>query len=558
MRNLIKKSFMLLMVLVMILSMAACKSSGKTKEGSENAGSNDKGSVTTDSKTGTETGAETQKEKDYSKHYTYSIASVQVNESTDYNNGDEFTKWWREKYNFDWDVISLSFDNWEEKVRIWVSSGDLPDITVFNYRHGEMLNYIDQELVFRFPDGWEQRWPNVAAANELSGLGAAVAKQVGGTYFLARPNYAENKPTKKDLTNMMVYIRKDWAQAVGFELKDAYTIDEIMEYARLIKEKDPGKVGDRLVPIGTSASSSRNIFVSSNSTYTGDDSYFYYGPDGDFHWGPADDATLEGLKKFKQAYEEGLLHPEFYAYSGSEDVEDFYVAGVSGLMWYQGNARYMQMVENNVKENLGLNYDDAVWTCFITDNDGVYHDAPRTNYYGTIIFNPNIDIDKWERYMDMLDYSCTTEGQLFIRMGFEGTDWKFDEAGNLVSLLEEGQEARSKYPSIYPIYHQLMVLSDDFGMINPNYKQKFRDRCREIYVAREAKSTDFSVVPQMDWDTYFYSSDAKNALSFDFSTEYASLITKDTDIETAWKDWVKSYAYLIDPVLQEMRENIKK
>ncbi len=248
---------------------------------------------------------------DYSKHYTYSIASVQVNEATDYNNGDEFTKWWREKYNFDWDVISLSFDKWEEKVRIWVSSGDLPDVTVFNYRHGEMLNYIDQGLILRFPDGWEKRWPNVAAANELSGLGAKVAEQVGGTYFLARPNYAENKPAKKDLTNNNLYIRKDWAKAVGFPLKEVYTVNEIMEYARLVKAKDPGKVGAKLIPIGANSTNCRNIFVASNSTYTGDDSYFYRDSTG-FHWGPAEADTLTGLKLWRQAYDEGLLHPEFY------------------------------------------------------------------------------------------------------------------------------------------------------------------------------------------------------------------------------------------------------
>ena len=77
----------------------------------------------------------------------------------------------------------------------------------------------------------------------------------------------------------------------------------------------------------------------------------------------------------------------------------------------QGNARYMQKIENDMKENLGLEYDDAVWACIVTDNNGVYHDAPRTNFYGTIIFNPNIDMAKWERYMDMLDYSANSSNQ---------------------------------------------------------------------------------------------------------------------------------------------------
>lgn len=563
MQKLLKKVLSAALILTMILSLAACgkaetKETGEETKVTEGAKTNE--TVATQAPEsepddGDTAEVTTPAEPDYSEHMTFSIASVQVNESTDYN-GDDFTKWWCEKYNFDWDVISVSLDNWGEKVRTWISSEDLPDITIFDYRHGEMMNYINQELVYRFPDGWEERWPNVAAANRLSGIGAQVAEEVGGTYFLARPNYAENKPTEKDLTNMIIYLRKDWAEAVGFELKDAYTINEIMDYARLIKEKDPGNVGDKLIPIGANSGNCRNIFVSDNSTYSGDEA-FYYGDDGDFHWGHADEATGEGLKLWKQAYEEGLLHPEFYTYSGSEDVEDFYIAGVSGLMWYQGNARYMQMVENNFKENLGLEYDDAVWTCYITDNDGVYHDWPRTNFWGVILFRPDIETEKFERYMDMLDYSASAEGQLFIRMGFENIDWKYDESGNLVTLLEPGKEARSKYPSIYPIYHQLIVLSDDFGLISPNYKEKFRNRCIELYQLREKDSTDKSVVP-MDWDTYFYSSDAKNSISFNYSEEYASLITSDKDIETAWKEWIANNAFLIDPVLQEMRENVQK
>lgn len=50
---------------------------------------------------------------------------------------------------------------------------------------------------------------------------------------------------------------------------------------------------------------------------------FYRGEGGTFQRGPADADTFRGLKQWKQAYEEGLLNPEFYTYTGSEDVEDF-------------------------------------------------------------------------------------------------------------------------------------------------------------------------------------------------------------------------------------------
>jgi len=163
---------------------------------------------------------------------------------------------------------------------------------------------------------------------------------------------------------------------------------------------------------------------------------------------------------------------------------------------------------------------------------------------------------KWERYMDMLDYSASDEGQLFIRLGFKGTDWDYDENGNIVSYLPAGTDARNKYPSIYPIYHQLIVLSDDFSLINPNYRKEFRDKVIDLYKQREKLSTDESA-PSMDWNIYLYDSEAKNALSFDFGNDFATLVVSGEDIETAWRKWLDSYSYMIDPVLEEFRTNLK-
>ncbi len=262
------------------------------------------------------------------------------------------------------------------------------------------------------------------------------------------------------------------------------------------------------------------------------------------------------MKYYKTAYEEGLLHPEFFSYSGSQDIEDFYVTGVSGAMWYQGMARYMEMLDSNMKENLGLSFDEAVWPCFVTDDEGVFINHPLTNFWGTILFSPNMGMKKWERYMDMLDYSASDEGQLFIRMGFEGVDWEYDEEGNIKTLLPAGIDARNKYPSIYPIYHQLIVLSDDFSLVNPNYRKEFREKTIQLYKLKEALSTDTSA-PPMDWDIYLYDSEAKNALSFDFSKDFATLVVSRDDIETAWRNWVESNAYMVDPVLEEFRANLR-
>lgn len=489
-----------------------------------------------------------EEEKDYSEHLVISLASIQVNESTDYNNGDEFTKWWTEKYNFEWDIIGLGWDVWAERLRVWINSGDMPDVATWDYNHGEAMNYIDQGLIYRLPDDWKERWPNVAKAYEDSQLGPALEEMVGGTYILPKPIFSTVKPTEKVVPHTTVYLRKDWAQAVGFELKDYYTVSELLEYARLIKEQDPGNVGDALVPIAVRPEMALNFFVKSNSTYS--EGAFYKDENGNYQWGPAHEDTLTGLQLYRQAFEEGLISPEFYAYTGSDDNAQFYVTGVAGATMMQGMAGAMTQCETSIKDNLGLAYDDVVHTCFIIGEDGKYHSPEQINYWTTVIFSPDISQEKFERYMDMMDFASSEEANIFLRMGFEGIDWEYDENGEVVSLLGD-TVASEKYPSVYPCYDAMYILADEFQLINPSYRKEFRDRVVQLYEEKYAMG-DEETIPSIDWDVQLYSSDAKNKLSYNWVNEYAELILEEGDLETNWKNWIEEQDYLIQPVIDEL------
>jgi putative aldouronate transport system substrate-binding protein len=98
---------------------------------------------------------------------------------------------------------------------------------------------------------------------------------------------------------------------VDFPIKDYYTATELMEYARLIIAKDPGNTGGKVTGLEFPTSYAYMAFVAPNSAYCATGSEFYIGEDGKYQWGPANQETLAGLKLFRQAYDEGLLNPEF-------------------------------------------------------------------------------------------------------------------------------------------------------------------------------------------------------------------------------------------------------
>ncbi|MEK4482683.1 extracellular solute-binding protein [Paenibacillus sp. FSL R5-0876] len=489
----------------------------------------------------------------YKDELKISLASTIKTTESDFDN--VYHKYFTDKFNIKWDYNYIEWDSWAEKLRLWINSGDLPDVASWNYVHGDALNYIDQGLLYKLPDDWKERWPNVAAAYKLTGLGDELEKAVGGTYVLPRPVYFENKPADPLINQIgVIALRSDWAKAVGFELKDAYTTTELMEFARLLKEKDPGKVGDKLIPISYDINDALTNIVMANSVHSRVESAFYKDADGKYQWGPANDETLAALKELQTTYKEGLLHPEFYTWKNGESGQKFTVNGVSGITSLGGLASYRKDMDVKMKDNLGVNSDDLVHTAIVLGDDGKYRNLDQVNFWSAVIFSPDISKEKFERIMDFMEYTTSKEGQLTVNLGFEGTDWKKGENGELISLLPEGTTLDKKYPNRF---EGLYVLADDFSVVNPAIKKEYRDRSVELFKEKAELALKDKATAEYDWDYQLYDSKAKNQASFDYATEYTNLILKPGDLETNWKEWVKSKQSLVQPVLDELN-NLKK
>ena len=489
-------------------------------------------------------------EKDFSEPQKISWA-VWADQLTDINN-DDFAKIWAERFNVEWDIITMTFDTWDEKVRIWANAQDLPDVTQWSYNHVDGMIYAEQELIMRLPDDWQAKWPNTAKAFTDTEIGPRLIEEFGGTYYLPRPVFSNNKPTETLLHHQGIYMRKDWVEAVGAEVKPYYSVEELMDVARLIKANDPGNAGDNLIPMGNGIADLPWLFIYPLSTYSMSSYEYYQDDDGNYQWGPAAQETLEGLKYYEQAYREGLLHPEFFVKNtGVNHQENFYMAGISGMCSAPGMAQVALRFSNNFKENLDLETEEWLNFAFCVGLDGKYHGPEAPNFWGTLMFSPSLSAEKFERVMDVIDYSCTNQGQYEIRMGIEGIDWELDANGELVNLMEAGMTAVDKYYCIRPFYHNMYILSDDFGLINPSYPQVFRDMSYNQYQTKYSLVDDSSL-GRTDWDVYFHDSDAKRRAYSDLSEEYAALVIADGEMESKWNAWVAEKMKLVQPVLDEL------
>lgn len=553
-----KKLIAALLASLMVLSTAACSDGETQSSSSQQSGTNSSAAGETSSVETSDTG----EEGTYDTHvdlswYKEGITGHEIN-----YDGDALGQFWQDKFNVTIDLTAATMDDsdWNERLRIWINSGDMPDVAHWGFNYGELADYAAQDAVYRFPDDWKERWPNVAASQEYV-PGAAVAEEkLGGTYVLFRTIFANHRPSERLSYHALLYMRKDWMEACGVEIKDTYSPSELEEIATKFKEMDPGNVGSQLVPISIRTYDVPKIYpgtVFPESINVGDG--YYKDENGQFQWAPADERTLEGLEKYQNLYTSGLLDPEFYTLTRYEGTEKFYIGGTAGIVLDDGMGYMIQSrMEDGLQKNLGLDPDEALHIAQLVGEDGKYYYREDMNFYGAIIFSPDIADEQFERAMDILDFCCTEEGQEIINMGFEGEDWELDENGEYVSLLPNeitGNASSilgSKYPSA-DVFFGGIILGDDFQFVTPNYTKETRDIISHFYELRDELSDETTLLPR-EYDYEFYSSRAKTQANMDLSEEYAQLILKDGDLETNWKNWVDEKMQLVQPLLDELNQ----
>lgn len=565
-----RKLLAMLMVASIAASFASCGNSGSdtstaSKDNTSSASDSSKSesssseptSVKTDSGVLAATTGVTAEDilaRDYSEPVKISFAGIQCNDALDYNHGNDYYEWWTDTFNIEWDVTSLTFDNWVERMNTWINADDLPDWSVWNFNAGDAANYADQGLVKCMPDDWKEQYPNLAAAASCSEANGHYEEVYGGMYYFFRPVFANNFPADTITSHISMFLRTDWAEQAGYDLSknkesESITISEFMDYLRAIKDAGiceypwynvSGEVGQVLDRTTENAGIQQSVY--------------YKGSDGQYHWGPAEDETgiKDTLRMIKQAYDDGLLYPEFYTLQDPDDIGHFYASGDCAATMYSGMAAWFDRFETNMQDNLGVSFWDTADVFVMTDDNGVAHDAASLNFWACNILSPNMDDTTYERIMSIWDYGCTEEGQLRIRLGVPDVDWKYDDNGNIVNLVKDTEYGtlENKYTSLYPITGNMFILSDDYSFINPGNTEQAREKVSSLYVKRAAIST--AKDKTVDWDLSNYSSQAMNLASMTYADEYANIITKSGDFDTNYDQWVSDKMSMIQPVLDEL------
>jgi putative aldouronate transport system substrate-binding protein len=494
----------------------------------------------------------------FAKRIQFSATSVDVKENVNYMQ-DEIYKTLDKKFNFEYKLIPLSWDNWHERDRIWINSGDMPDMMFWDFNFLDYKNYIKQGLIKPLPKDYEKKYPNLAKSIAKSGVADFLKKQDPEGRLYMVPNVIYNTPVTQTtdliLDPKVVYYRKDWAKKVGVEVGDTLSVEQLANLAKQFVEKDPGGNGaNRTVGISSTSSQLFSAFV---QTYNQNYNKFYK-KDGKYVFGGFDDSTFEGVKSFYAYFKQGIIDKDFYAFKGKE-FRDKFDAGIAGMFIDGASAANInERIQSFAKANPGIDANAAVGVATVVDKQGKYQgETNLMNFWAGELFNPNLDDEKFDRILRILDYIATPEGQRLVFAGVEGKDYVMK--GDKIEITREKDASGNfkyiadLYPSYYFFYTKV-ILPDDWSAKDPSLPASARDAAVKMFRIKE-KITN--LVPP-DFDLIFLSAPNKDKFNVSVDDAIVKATFSDKDLETAWNEWKKSVEPKVNAVKDEINSALVK
>jgi putative aldouronate transport system substrate-binding protein len=496
-------------------------------------------------------------EDDLSEHYTFSFAMLNWGQmvGTDFNS-DDVAQFFQKKFNFDWDVIQTTWTDWEEKPRIWINSMDMPDLVFDNFNYNDYKNWVDQDLVKRFPDGWKQKYPNLAKVFDGTMLGPELEKRIEGVQAVL-PNiiYFDYMPTRPKIAgHFSLFFRKDWAKALGFEIKNQYTLQEFTAMVEKFMAEGsslPGVTQGKTDTWNLDTSRVSSAFLGTQWVYSG---AIYKDDFGKYVWGPDDPRVFELLRNMKDAINKGVVSRNFASFKNEEQDGLFYTGQAFG-MFTHGWIDYVFRYFNEFQAATGLDPFECIQQAVLTDPNGHWQEIEMLNYWSCLYFNPKMSDAKFARLLSILDCIASSEGQDVIRLGFEGKDYTRDGETITITRPKDENGNFKDVATLYPgagIFSHVTICQNNFADRSPATPQRYFEPVNTMYATKQKIGVDTGTVRAYNFETFFF--DGPNYLKFniDVGAELVRVAMMDGDLRTNYNNWLKEMHAVVDPVLAEL------
>ena len=408
----------------------------------------------------------------------------------------------------------------DDKVNVMMAGGNAPDI-VLSYSRDLFGDYATKGGLTDLTPYLDEFGPQLkeTLGEDILSVGVIDGKQ-----------YAI--PAKRNLQKIKHagYIRKDWVDALGKELPT--NKQELMDILYEFKEKDPGNVGDKLVPWAMGGNQNTEKFF---LNFIG--SYVDLSNEKDRYLYPANTKALhpsakEGLKVMNQLYSDGLIKKDF----AIDTNDDIYIQditnGYAGFILEDN----MRPIDGDWIGTLLTNVPTAEFVAIniLEDPNGEVI-TPADPLHGAYLMVPSVSEKNAAAAVKYLNWLANTENSMKVMFT---PDYTTDENGVPIAIPASELEAQgyAGTPPDFTIVTQYWDYNDDkdavvsewlsrFPVLSKEYFDNFHDTVTSgIYndpIAQEILSSE----------TRYLSNISKLIIEL----AYKSIIVSPADFETTYQ-----------------------
>ncbi|MBR7163367.1 MAG: hypothetical protein IKD21_00125 [Clostridia bacterium] len=468
-----------------------------------------------------------------------------------------------DKFNVEFEPLGVSYENWSEKNRIWLSSGDMPDAMKWAFNYEDYITYSEQGVVKALPDNFEKKYTNLAAIMQGNKTLDKLKESNDGKVYAFIPGYGFGTKAYEEgfdvNVDMYAFVyRKDWAKQLGIEFSPVMPYEDLMEAAKKFKEADLGGVGkDNTVGIAVHYTEAPNIFVTAyNSGYN----KFYKDANGSYVYGMLQDDTKAGVLEYAKAYKEGILHPNFFAHQ-MDNVKSLFVTGKAGLYYenWSGNAAFTNLKKVFAEANPGVDPEEALGLCWFTSPDGKIHGRENADFWECTYYSPAMSDEKFETLLTVMEYLAGHDGAMLRTYGIEGVDYKM-ENDTVTRLIEPNNDGGYKMSNKYPGISIFSALTTT-KFKDLKYASKDGLNMNSMKALNElglAKLGGENALYMLDMDVQFYSSDTYAQFGAQVLTHNILLdVVMAENPEAEWTSQLAAIEADVKAIEKELNENIK-
>lgn len=531
-----KKTLALVLAVLMVISMLAACGGTATPAASSAASSSDAST----------SAAPQEKPKDV---ITVSM-DVMDAEKSGKNPKSDYIK---ENFGVEFEYIPVTWGDWGQKIRTWVSANDMPDLVWWDLKGASSQEYKTWAKQGAFT---EIPMDKIKAQPELNRLASSMksveAMKVDGKLYAWPANRNNPEVAQNTYPSHWVY-RRDIAKDLGlYKEGDVYTYDEWVALIKAAQAKDPNMAG--LVMDTWAFPHAPVLFIGQVPAEGNETCSYIKGADGKYVWPPTTPEYRDGVLKTYDLFQSNVIFKDNIQFKGSEPT-DMFVASRAFAKYAGGASTYNDLSSKLLKAGL-IKDETAVGPAIITF-DGKFWMTQTEDYWSVTAFSNKVKADKMDRVLAMWNYLQSDEGMLFQWLGFEGKDYS-KEADGSIKVLWEKDPATNQYVSPYSEMR--------FGEFTPAGLARPGNPADAPYgVAQNQQVWDYMGsndvgVKGFDYDVSFMSAPNKDkygTYGADVKAKMIELLQSSKDIGKDWDDFVASMLPKVQPVLDEINAAVK-